>query len=65
MTKPKELVAKWPLNKNFNLEGWNGFKFLQNICWKGMKKPDVQGVPSSVIYKQVMHMQCNMDIKLG
>ena len=30
-----------------------------------MKKPDVQGVPSSVIYKQVMHMQCTMDIKLG
>ena len=22
MTKPKELIAKWPLNKNFNFEGW-------------------------------------------
>ena len=20
--KPKELIAKWPLNKNFNFEGW-------------------------------------------
>ena len=23
MTKPKELIARWPLNKNFNLEGCN------------------------------------------
>ena len=23
-TKPKELVTKWPLNKNVNLEGCNG-----------------------------------------
>ena len=27
-TKPKELIAKWPLNKNFNFEGWKSAIFL-------------------------------------
>ena len=34
MTKPKELIAKWPLDKNFNLEGCNCIQHAKIVTFE-------------------------------